>query len=118
MYKYSFEKLAAWRRARKLNSDIYKITGTFPSTERFGLTSQSRRAFVSISSNIAEGSGRTTNKDQAHFYRIAYGSLMEVLSQLYLCLDLGFLTEKTFVDEIKPQIESISKPLFALMNKK
>ena len=118
MYTYSFEKLAAWQRARKLNSDIYNITKTFPTDERFGLTSQLRRASVSVSSNIAEGSGRATLKDQAHFYRVAYGSLMEVLSQLYLCMDLGFLNEKTFLEEVKPQIESISRPLFALMNKK
>lgn len=78
---FRFEKLDVWRKAVDFADRVYADTSTFPSDERFGLTSQMRRASVSISSNIAEGSGRSSDKDFTHFLQIAYGSLMEVLSQ-------------------------------------
>ncbi|MDD2229247.1 MAG: four helix bundle protein [Candidatus Cloacimonetes bacterium] len=73
-----------WQNARKLVQKIYCLTKTLPAGERFGLTSQIQRAAVSVSSNIAEGASRKGYKDQAHFYQIAYASLMEVLCQLIL----------------------------------
>lgn len=118
MHEYSFEKLQVWQKARMLNKEIYQITKSFPETERFGLSNQLRRASVSISSNIAEGSGRATLKDQSHFYRIAYGSLMEVLSQLYLSTDVELLSEDKLTKDLRPQIENISRPLYGLMNRK
>ena len=78
---FRFEKLEVWRKAVDFADRVYAVTRAFPSDERFGLTSQMRRASVSISSNIAEGSGRSSDKDFTHFLQIAYGSLMEVLSQ-------------------------------------
>ena len=84
---FRFQKVEVWQQARRLNKKAYICTRQFPESERFGLVSQIRRASVSISSNIAEGSGRNSDVDFSHFLEIAYGSLMEVISQLYLALD-------------------------------
>ncbi len=94
--EFRFEKLEVWQLARQLNRSVYKTTSGFPSNEQYGLTAQLRRASVSISSNIAEGSGRNSDKDFAHFLEIAYGSLMEVVSQFYLALDEGYIDQTTF----------------------
>jgi four helix bundle protein len=72
-----------WQQARLLNKKIYGLSKAFPSNEPYSLTSQIRRASISVSSNIAEGSGRNSDADFAHFLEIAYGSLMEVVSQLF-----------------------------------
>jgi len=69
---YSFEKLDIWKKSRILVKDIYRITNTFPPEEKFGLTNQIRRAIISVSSNIAEGSTRQTEKEKARFYEIAF----------------------------------------------
>lgn len=76
-----------------LNKVVYQIIKIFLETERFCLSNQLRRAYVSISSKFAEVSGRAALKDQSFFYRIPYGSLMEVLSKLYLTVDVELLTE-------------------------
>lgn len=83
MYTYSFEKLEVWKEAIQFTVLIYELTKKFPDTEKFGLISQLRRASVSISSNIAEGTSRKTNKDKAHFMTIAFSSATEVLNQNY-----------------------------------
>ena len=72
---------------------VYKLSKGFPSDERYALTDQLRRAVVSIPSNIAEGSGRASNKDYAHFLSIARGSLYETLTQLQIAQDLGYIEE-------------------------
>ena len=110
MYTYSFEKLNVWQQSRLLTKEIYLLTNNFPSEEKFGLTSQMRRAVISVSSNIAEGSSRKTIKDQRHFYTIAFSSLMELLNQLILTLDLGFLSEEKYL-ELRSSIERISNQL-------
>ena len=110
---YSFERLIVWNDVRKLTKYIYAITANFPESEKFGLVNQTRRSIVSVSSNIAEGSSRTGSKDQAHFYQIAYSSLMELLSQTIVSFDLGFLQEENY-NEIRKQIEAISAQLNAL----
>ncbi len=79
MYVFSFEKLEVWKESILLVKTIYKLTDNFPSTEKFGLISQLRRASISISSNLAEGTSRNTNKDKAYFSNVAYSSTMEVL---------------------------------------
>ncbi|MFH1920597.1 MAG: four helix bundle protein [Planctomycetota bacterium] len=79
---FRFEKLEVWRKAVDFADVVYAVTRTFPNDERFGLTGQMRRAAVSISSNLAEGSGRSSNKDFVQSVEIAYGSLMEVVSQM------------------------------------
>ena len=84
MYVYSFEKLEVWVEAKELSKVIYTVTKDFPSDEKFGLTSQLRRASISICSNIAEGSARKTNKDKAHFTTMAFSSAVEVLNQVII----------------------------------
>ena len=74
--------LIIYQKAKELVIQVYKLLEQFPDAERFALCNQLRRAVVSIPSNIAEGMGRVSNKDQAHFLNIAYGSLMEVYAQL------------------------------------
>lgn len=93
---FGFEKLEVWRKAIEFADVVYTATRHFPSDERFGLTNQMRRAAVSISSNIAEGSARVSRKDFARFVEIATGSLFEVISQAYIGRNQGFLTEEQF----------------------
>jgi len=112
-FVYGFEKLEVWNKARQLIKDIYILTNTFPEDEKFGLVSQIRRAVVSVSSNLAEGSGRTGNKDQAHFTQLAFASLMEVTNLLILALDLNFISEIEY-NRLRDQIQKISNSLNAL----
>lgn len=88
--EFPFEKLEVWQDARELVREVYKCANSFPSAERFGLTSQLTRASVSVANNLAEGSGRSSLKDQAHFSSQAYSSLMETACDLILSNDLGF----------------------------
>lgn len=90
--EFSFEKLRAWQKARQWVKDIYLITQTFPPEERYGLTNQLRRAAVSVASNLAEGNGRQSEKDRAHFCNLAFSSLLEALNQCILANDLGYLS--------------------------
>ena len=115
MYTYSFERLAVWIESKELTKTIYKITTSFPDSERFGLTSQLRRASVSICSNIAEGPTRNTSKDKAHFLTIAYGSTIEVLNQVIISFELLFISEKTYL-LLRSELESISNKINALRN--
>lgn len=87
---YSFEKLDVWQKAKAFGIDIYGVTNNFPDEEKYGLISQLRRASISISSNIAEGSSRNSPKSQAQFYNYAYSSAIEVLIQLILSEELDF----------------------------
>ncbi len=77
-YCYPFERLRVWQSARELAKAVYLLTARFPQRELYGLTSQCNRAAVSIAANLAEGSARTSRKDQAHFSEIAYSSLTEL----------------------------------------
>jgi four helix bundle protein len=93
---FSFEKLEVWQKSIDFADLTYDLTRTFPNDERFGLTSQMRRAAVSISSNIAEGSSRFSKTDFARFIEIAIGSVFEVASQSFISRKQGFLTEDAF----------------------
>jgi len=86
-----YRRLSVWEKAHELTLMVYRATAAFPDAERFGLTSQLRRAAVSIPSNIAEGAGRGSDKDWARFIGIALGSTNELEYQLLLCRDLGYL---------------------------
>jgi four helix bundle protein len=110
---YAFENLEVWQKSRKLVINIYRFTDAFPNEEKFGLTSQIRRASISVSSNIAEGSTRWSRKDQARFYEIAFGSLMEVLNQAILSADLNFMKEDD-LRNIRIEIDSIGRMLNSL----
>lgn len=110
---FNFEKLDVWRKAIQFADQIYGITRNFPEEERFGLTNQLRRAAVSISSNIAEGSSRTSRPDFARFIEIATGSLFEVVSQIRIALNESLLSQKQH-DEIYAAAEEQSKMLSGL----
>lgn len=93
---FGFEKLEVWQKAIDFADTVYLVTRHFPADERFGLTNQLRRAAVSISSNIAEGSARISKKDFARFIEIATGSLYEVISQGFIGRNQGFLRPEEF----------------------
>lgn len=90
----SFTDLVAYQKAHDLALHVYAITKAFPQEEKFALVNQMRRCAVSITSNIAEGFGRSTAKDKLQFYAISKGSLYELESQFLIARDLGFLTDK------------------------
>ena len=115
MYTYSFEKLQVWIEAKEFAKTIYKVTSLFPDVEKFGLTSQLRRASVSIASNIAEGSARNTHKDKAHFTTMAFGSSVEVLNQLIIAFEIGLVSDQDYTDS-HILLESITNKLNALRN--
>jgi len=112
-HRFSFEKLEVWQDARKLANMIYEHTKSYPDNEKFGLTNQMRRAAISVSSNIAEGSSRTSTKDQAHFYQMAFSSLMELLNQVIISHDLNYLNEPEEL-AYHSQIEKIANKINAL----
>ena len=112
-YKYSFEKLDVWQDARLFVKEIYTITKLFPSEERYNLCSQIQRASISIVSNIAEGLSRNSDKEKIRFIEIAYGSLMEVYCQVYISVDLLYITAQQF-DELKLSIDNKTNKLKAL----
>lgn len=92
----TFTDLYAWKEGHKLVLMIYKSTGTFPSEERYGLTSQMRRSAVSVTSNIAEGFSRFTPADRVHFYVTAQGSLTELQNQLIIARDIAYMPADEF----------------------
>lgn len=91
-----YEKLIAWQETFRLCLDTYKVTTLFPPEEKFGLTSQMRRAAASIPINIAEGNAKRTSKDKMHYLDIALGSLEELHCQYRIALGLQYLTEELF----------------------
>ena len=98
---FNFEKLETWHKAIDFADLVYSVTKGFPGDERFGLTSQMRRAAVSVSSNIAEGSSRFSKNDFARFLEIATGSVFEVVSQSFIAKKQGFLSETEFQQDRK-----------------
>jgi four helix bundle protein len=113
----SFRKLDAYIYAKNIVKQIYTLVKKFPKEEQYALCDQLRRAVISIPSNIAEGSGRTTPKDQAHFYTIAYGSLMEVLAQLDVACELEYITGTEF-ETLELLIDKEAKILSGLVAKR
>lgn len=91
-----FHKIDIWKRSYALTTEIYQLTSTFPSEEKYGLASQIRRAASSIPINIAEGAGRCSRKEFAHFILIAMGSASELDCELLLAHDLGFISDENF----------------------
>lgn len=110
---YSFEKLNAWQEAKKLVVDVYHLLDNFPQTEKYALCDQIRRAITSVPSNIAEGSGRRSLKEQIHFLEISYGSLMETYNQFIIAIDLAYITLDS-VESIKPRIDDVAKMINGL----
>ena len=114
---FAYRKLIVYKKALQWVLDVYRLCRNFPDYERFALTSQVRRAAVSVTSNIAEGMSRSSNKEIAHFLEISYGSLMEVQSQLEIAQLLNYL-KKEELDVIDPKTEEIAKMLSGLKTSK
>ena len=112
-HDFSFEGLRVYQAARQLVKDVYVLANKLPAIENFALSSQIRRAIVSVKANIAEGSGRNHAKDKAHFIDMAYGSLMETYSELETAADLNYITEEE-VKNIKPNFVNVGKMLSGL----
>jgi len=106
-----FTDLHAWQKAHELVLAVYKATEQFPTREQFGLSSQIRRASVSVTSNIAEGFSRQTKPDKIHFYHMALGSCTEVQNQLIIARDLDFVSLRIF-----ETMESLSIEVHKLLN--
>lgn len=115
LFIYSFEKLEAWKRARVIASKIYTVTNKFPPEEKYGLVQQIRRATLSVSSNLSEGSGRKSPKDQGHFYTMAYSSLLEVLNQLIFALDQNWINTEDY-EELRSDISKLTFMINSLRN--
>ena len=113
--KFAFENLDAYKVARILVRDVYRLQNKFPMEERFALGDQIRRSTTSITSNIAEGSGRNSIKEKIHFIEIAFGSLAESFSQLQNAQDLGYVTEVE-VESVRPQYNHVAA-LLSLLKK-
>ena len=92
-----YRQLTVWKRAHTLALSVFRLTGTFPPSERYGLAAQLRRAATSIVSNIAEGSGRHSSRDEIRFFRIARASVSELECQLLLSRDVGFLKRELWL---------------------
>ena len=110
---YAFENMKAWQEARKLVVEVYHLLDDFPKFENYALCDQIRRAIVSVPSNLAEGSGRMSIKEQLHFYEISYGSLMEAYNQLIIAADLKYIGENN-LKELEPQIDVVARMLNGL----
>ncbi len=112
----TYRDLLVWQKSRLLTKEIYTLTAGFPKTEMFGLTTQMRRAAISIMSNLAEGQGRRRSRDQVHFYFIARGSLLELESQLFITADLGYVAEES-LKSILMRTEETGRLLNGLIRK-
>jgi four helix bundle protein len=101
MEKQNFENLNAWKKAKELCLYCYLLTKSFPPEERYSLSDQTRRASISVPSNIAEGYSRKSVKDLCHFLSIAIGSTYEIMTQIDMAMELGYITlsqkEKVFI---------------------
>lgn len=110
---FAFEQLEVYQVARQYVKNVYMLSDRFPQKEDFALTSQIRRAAVSITSNIAEGTSRFSIKDKCHFIEIAYGSLMETYSQLQVAVDLSYIKQENIV-ALQPLVVELRNRLSAL----
>ena len=106
--------LECWKKGIKITKDIYSITGTFPKSEIYGLSSQMRRAAVSIPSNISEGAARNTKTEFIQFLHIAQGSLSELDTQLIIAVEIG-LIEQTIYDSLEKELIHESKLITGLI---
>jgi four helix bundle protein len=113
---HNFREIKSWQKSRIVVKDIYILSRKFPHEELYGLTSQIRRAAVSIPANIAEGSGRNTDKDFCKFLGYALASAYEVETELILAYDLGFISKED-VSAIGGKIQEVEKLIYGLIIK-
>lgn len=111
--KFSFEDLEVYKTARGLVKEIYVLQNSFPQEEEYALGDQIRRSATSITSNIAEGSGRNAIREKIHFLEIAFGSMTECFCQLQIAQDLGYISEKD-IDNLRPTFNKVAAFISAL----
>ena len=110
-----YRKLEVWEIARENNKMVYGLTREFPREEVFALTTQMRRASVSVMSNIGEGCSRDSIKEFVHYLRISMGSVKELECQFYVALDVGYVNKKEF-DEIMERLDKLGRKLWKYIN--
>ena len=113
---HNYNNLQIWQQAMDLVEEIYKLTASFPTDEKFGLVSQMTRAAVSIPSNIAEGAGRNSDKDFAHFISIAIGSLYELNTQIVLSERLRYINQSQS-QELQKKLDNLQRKSVSFKNK-
>ena len=113
-----YRNLDVYKEAKILVKEVYEMMRKFPSEEKYALCDQMRRSVISVPSNIAEGLGRFSVKEQLHFIEIAYGSLMEIETQLDLAVDLGYISSEDFDKIDETTIENISKMLSGMRSRR
>lgn len=113
---HNFRKLDIWSKSMDLVTEIYQLTNTFPSNERFGLISQMQRSAVSIPTNIAEGSAKSSNKDFARFLEMSIGSSLELETELTIALNLKYIDSMVF-ESIQNKIIELQKMITGFKNK-
>ncbi len=116
MYIKSYKELVVWQKAIELVKQTYLLTEKFPNAEVYGITSQMRRAAISIPSNIAEGYGRKSSKEYSQFYSIAYGSALELETQLIISKELKLANTHDFA-KISVLLEEVLKMLNSMISK-
>ena len=114
--KYNYKDLDLYKAAKELVLNVYALLRKFPKEEQYALCDQLRRAVISIPSNLAEGSGRTSAKDQAHFFEMAFGSLMEVDCQIDIAQDLGYVSSEE-LEVVSKQINQVAALLSGMRRK-
>lgn len=115
-YIKSYKELFVWQKSIKLVKEIFLLTKRFPQSELYGIIAQMRRSAISIPSNIAEGYGRRSTKSYTQFYAIAYGSALELETQLIIAKELGMADEKFFTNSEELLLE-VSKMLNVMITK-
>lgn len=115
--KYDYKQLDVYKESKILVKMVYKLLKVFPKEEQYALCDQIRRAVVSVPSNVAEGLGRYSAKEQVHFYEIAYGSLREVDCQLDIACDLGYISQVD-LDEAVKQLDKVASLISGLRSKR
>ena len=114
-FDFSYRKLNVYQLSKQLVTDIYRMVELFPKSETYALGDQMRRAVISVPSNIAEGTSKASPKEQFHFLEIAYGSLMEIMCQLEISLDLGYINQTQFY-QLEKDIVMIYKMLSSMQS--
>ena len=114
----AYRNLDVYKESKKLVLEVYALIKKFPSEERFAMCDQLRRSVTSVPSNIAEGFGRISPKEQVHFIEIAYGSLMEVETQLDIAADLAYISKTEFDNISETTIQNIAKMLSGLRSRR
>ena len=115
--KYSYKQLDVYKESKALVKIVYVVLKKFPREEQYALCDQLRRAVISVPSNLAEGTGRTSPKDQAHFLEMAFGSLMEVDCQLDIARELGYMSDED-LNKVNAQISRIAAMLSGMRRKR